>query len=87
MPSIREKACKYYRDQDLRLLQVKTPESALQPTFVEALIRGYLATYLVRLEDGQWTCTGDEDKSDCPHRAAVQMATGHPSAAAKAGAR
>lgn len=37
--------------------------------------------YCVQLRGGVWTCTCD--RPACAHVAAVQLATGHPSAAAK----
>lgn len=39
--------------------------------------------YFVDLHGGLWTCTRRRD--GCTHLAAVQMVTGHPSAAAKEG--
>lgn len=85
MPSVREKACGYYRDQNLRVIAADCVNGSIQPHLVEALVKGHQQTYRVTLHDGVWRCTCDAAKTDCAHRAAVQMATGHKSAAAKEG--
>jgi hypothetical protein len=83
MPSIREKALGYYRDQDLRIIAADCIDGTIQPHLVDALVRGHERTYGVALRDGVWSCDCDTAKTDCAHRAAVQMATGHKSSAAK----
>lgn len=88
MPTFRAKALGYYREQDLRVTQAITPEGKLQPNYVEGLVRGYQTTYQVRFDDGVWSCSCDLAKQpDCAHRAAIQLATGHRSSAAKEAAR
>lgn len=83
VPTIREKACAYYRDQSIRLLHASTPEGADCPTAVEATVRGHESTYRVELDAGVWSCSCSFARSDCAHRAAVQMVTGHKSSASK----
>lgn len=83
MPSFRQKALGYYRDQDLRIITAACRDGSLQPYVVEGLIRGYQTTYRITLADGRWTCTCNPTLDDCAHRAAVQMATGYRSSAAK----
>jgi len=87
MPTLREKACQYYRGQDIRIINAITPEGEVRPIYVEAIVRGYHGFHQVRLESAVWTCSCSSAE-DCAHRASVQMVTGYPSsAAAKAGQR
>jgi hypothetical protein len=83
MPTFRQKALGYYRDQDIRIIVADCREGSIQPYLVEALVRGHEATYRLTLQDGVWRCTCDVAKPDCAHRAAVQMCTGHHSSAAR----
>lgn len=85
MPSVREKALGYYRDQNLRIIAADCLNGTIQPHLVEALVKGYKQTYRVTLQNGVWSCSCNAARTDCAHRAAVQMATGHKSAAAKEG--
>ncbi len=81
MADTRAKALAYLRDQNVRVLNAFTPGGTIQPTYIEALVRGHQDFHEVRLDSGAWTCTCYRD--DCPHVPAVQMVTGHQSAAAK----
>jgi hypothetical protein len=87
MPTFRQKALGYYRDQDLRVIAADCVEGSTQPYVIEALVRGYKKTYRVTLANGIWSCDCDPSLTDCAHRAAVQMCTGHRSSAAKEMAR
>lgn len=85
MPTFRQKALGYFRNQDIRVTQAITPEGAIQPVFVEGIVRGYHRLYTVRFENGVWTCTCDlSSQPECAHRAAIQLVTGHRSPAATA---
>lgn len=82
MPDIRSKALGYYRDGGIRILHSLTPMHGPRvPYEIDADVIGFNSTYKVRLDDGIWTCTCHGE--DCAHAAAVQLATGHTSAAAK----
>jgi uncharacterized Zn finger protein len=80
----RTKALAYLREQNVRILTAVTPAEHRRPTYVEAVVRGHQDFYQVRLDTDVWTCTCG--RAGCPHVPAVQMVTGWPSAAAKAGA-
>lgn len=84
MASMRSKALGYLRGQNVRVVVAMTRPDTIQPHYVEAIVRGHNGDYLIALDAGQWTCTCDGARRDCAHRAAVQMVTGHKSAAAKA---
>jgi hypothetical protein len=82
----RSKALAYLREQRVRVVLADTAGGSIQPYRVEAIVRGHQSDYMVELGAGVWYCTCNAAKTDCAHRAAVQMVTGHKSAAAKAGA-
>ncbi|MDH2425734.1 hypothetical protein [Sphaerisporangium sp. TRM90804] len=77
---IRSRALGYYRSGAIRVLAASTAAPSDRPFFVEARVRGHHSDYIVRHELRAWTCTCHAD--GCAHVAAVQLATGHPSAAA-----
>ncbi|RCG21939.1 hypothetical protein DQ384_36375 [Sphaerisporangium album] len=77
---VRSKALGYLRSGAVRVLVASTMGPARRPYFVEAHVDGHQSTYIVRFELHEWTCTCHE--ADCAHAAAVQLATGHESAAA-----
>ncbi len=77
---LRAKALTYYRSGAVRVLNAATVLPADRPYFVEARVLGHRSHYIVRYELGGWTCTCHAD--GCAHAAAVQLATGHESAAA-----
>lgn len=83
MPDIRQKACGYLRDGKVTLLKADFREGPRQPYEVMAHVEGHRSVRMVRLDNGRWTCTCREP--GCPHVAAVQLVTGHPSNAAKPG--
>jgi hypothetical protein len=86
MASTRSKALGYLRGQNVRVVTATSRPDTIQPLYVVAIVRGHNGDYLVTLDAGQWTCTCDAARRDCAHRAAVQMVTGHKSAAAKVAA-
>lgn len=84
VPDIRSKALGYYRDSRIRILHSLTRmDGPRVPYEVDADVVGFQSTYLVRLVDGVWHCSCHGSGEGCAHIAAVQLATGHPSAAAK----
>ncbi len=82
MPDVRAKALAYYRSGAIRVLTASTAVSSDRPFLVEARVQGYRSDYIVRHQDPVtgWTCTCRQ--AGCAHVAAVQLATGHDSAAA-----
>lgn len=86
MPDLRAKALNYLRDGLVIVLHARCRETERQPFEVIAVVRGYTGVRRVELADGQWSCTCQgvvTPGSECAHRAAVALTTGHPSAAAK----
>lgn len=79
---VRSKALGYLRSGAVQVLTASTVTHSNRPFLVEARVRGYHSDYVVRLDGASapWTCTCRED--ECAHRAAVQLVTGHESAAA-----
>lgn len=83
MPDPRAKACGYYRDGRIQVHHAKRePGTARIPTEVVADVIGHSSTHVVTLDQGVWHCRTCQ-AAQCVHIAAVQLATGHPSAAAK----
>lgn len=80
---LRSKALTYLREQNVRVIRAETASGAFQPYQVEAIVRGHQRDYFVELGGSVWYCTCDSVKTDCAHRAAVQLVTGHKSSAAK----
>lgn len=81
---VRRKALVYLRDEKVRIISAGTPEGQLRPYEVTAYVQGHQDRHTVRFEAGAWSCSCL--RAGCPHRAAVQMVTGWPSAASKGGA-
>ncbi len=81
MPDVRSKALAYLRSGAVRVLLASTVSYADRPYWVQPRVEGHKSTYIVRLDGASapWTCTCRE--AGCAHAAAVQLATGHPSAA------
>jgi len=84
--TVRNRALGYLREGKVTVLRSATRESGRRPHAVQATVRGHRDTYWVELMPGQGWMSSCGCEGDCPHRAAVQLVTGHPSAAAKAGA-
>ncbi len=85
MPAdIRAKALGYLRSGAVQVLTASTVLHSNRPFLVHAHVRGHNSDYVVRLDGASapWTCTCRQD--GCAHRAAVQLVTGWPSAAALA---
>ena len=83
MPAdIRSKALGYLRSGAVRVQLASSVSQADRPYWVRALVHGFKSTYIVTLDGASapWTCTCHQD--ECAHRAAVQLITGHESAAA-----
>jgi hypothetical protein len=90
MADLRSKALAYLRDQKVHVLYARTPADQRQPVEVVAVVVGHTGTRRVELRGGTWTCnctippeTPALLRGTCAHRAAVQLVTNHPSAAAK----
>jgi hypothetical protein len=84
MADVRTKALSYLRDGKVRILHSLTQmDGPRVPYEVDADVEGFRSTYLVRLTDGVWSCSCHGSGEGCSHIAAVQLVTGHDSAAAK----
>lgn len=88
MTDVRTKSLAYLRDGKVTIGSARLPRIADpdRPEFVQARVVGHQATYRVHLLDGVWSCSCASVWSDCEpcaHLAAVQLVTGHPSAAAR----
>lgn len=84
MPDIRAKALAYLRDGKVRVLTASAFDR--RPHLVIAHVDGHSSTHKVRFTStGRWLCTCPLT-TDCAHIAAVQLVTGHPSAAQKTSA-
>jgi SWIM zinc finger len=89
MPDLRAKALAALRDGRVTVVHARSHSDRLVPH--ELIVRVASsrpdgATYVVDLlDDGTWTCTCRDGIAGepCAHVAAVQLITGHPSAAAK----
>lgn len=86
MTDLRSKSLAYLRDGKVTIGAARRPRKADRPDFVSARVIGHHAAYRVHLLAGRWTCSCQTEWSDgepCAHLAAVQLVTGHQSAAAK----
>ena len=87
MGDIRAKALAYLRDAAVTVGVARVMPGAAAPHEVVARVRGHEDTYTVRLiHVFGWRCTCPQTHPGgdwCAHIAAVQLVTGHPSAAAK----
>lgn len=78
---VRAQACSYLRDARVTIREAISQDQP-RPWMVSARVVGYSSTYVVALADGAWSCTCHRP-AECPHVAAVQLVTGHPSLAQK----
>ena len=88
MADLRAKALGYLRAGAVTVGAARRPKDSDHPDFVSAKVEGHNGRYYVHLLDGRWTCSCKavvDDGQDCAHLAAVQLVTGHESAAAKVG--
>lgn len=87
MPSsqTRDKTLGYLRDGAVRVLAAQPPREGepQRAAEVRAHVDGYTSTYIVAFNGDGWGCTCPAIGDSCPHVAAVQLVTGHPSKAAK----
>lgn len=81
MADIRAKALAYLRDGKVRVSYATSAGMSRTPYNVLAYVDGHNDRYLVRFTEDAWTCSCQ--RVDCAHAAAVQLVTGHRSAAAK----
>ncbi|MGI5223592.1 hypothetical protein [Actinoallomurus sp. CA-142502] len=81
MPDTRAKALAYLRDGKVLISYALGAGDDRKPRDVLAYVEGYRSTHLVRLTAGRWGCSCQE--TGCAHVAAVQLVTGHQSAAAR----
>lgn len=86
MAEIRSSALSYLREEKVRVLDAVTPEGALRPVMVRALVQGHNRRYEVTfLDQGGtevWTCTCGKPMV-CRHAAAVALVIGRHSPATK----
>lgn len=85
MADTRARALAYLRDGKVRVSYATSAGVSRTPYNVLAYIEGHNGTYLVRFTENQWSCSCQQ--TDCAHAAAVQLVTGHRSAADKPAAR
>ncbi|MEV5710085.1 hypothetical protein [Actinoallomurus sp. NPDC052274] len=78
---VRAKALGYLRDGRVTVSAATFAGLARVPYDVLAYVDGYRSTYIVRLVLDTWACSCAT--AGCPHVAAVQLVTGHPSVARK----
>lgn len=90
MADLRAKALGYLRDGHVTILRAAIPKGSLSecPSEIVARIQGHTGRYVVEYDHGVWRChaarcSGNPLGHYCAHIAAVQLVTGHPSAAAK----
>ena len=85
MPAdVRSQACAYLRAGKVTVVvAARCDREGQRPELVRARVEGNSSTYFVRLNDGVWLCSCEED--GCPHAAAVQLVTGHDGLARKPG--
>lgn len=82
MPDIRSKVLGYVRDAKVRVIEAHgAVKPALIPMRVGAIVQGFHGQYWIRLNRDGWLCSCGT--TGCAHLAAVQLVTGHPSAADK----
>ena len=86
---MRAKALACMRDGRVVVTEARAEPYATRPRYVVAQVRSSrperTQAYIVDLLDSTWSCTcaAGNRRAPCPHIAAVQLVTGHPSAAAK----
>lgn len=83
---VRNQALAYLRNGNVIIRWAETRMAGpRRPYLVKADVIGQQSTYLIEFDedknDGAWTCTCGN--GDCRHIAAVQLVTGHESAASK----
>jgi hypothetical protein len=81
MPDIRSKALAYIRNGKVRVSHASSAGVSRTPYDVLAYVDGHNSTYLVRFTANAWSCSCQ--RAECAHAAAVQLVTGHRSAAEK----
>jgi hypothetical protein len=84
--TVRTRALGYLREGKVTVLRSATEQDGRRPYAVQATVRGHRDTYWVELMPSQGWVSSCGCETECPHRAAVQIVTGWPSLAAKAGA-
>jgi hypothetical protein len=85
MPDLRAKALGYLRDGRVTVICALWERPKLHPHTVSAVVQGTQNRYWVRRNPDQgWLCSCGVVEP-CAHLAAVQLVTGYPSAAQKAG--
>lgn len=89
MADLRAKALGYLRDANVTVRHARQRRLDPAPCEILATVQGHRARYVVELLDGAaWNCTCQGftlgTTRPCAHIAAVQLITGHQSAAAKA---
>lgn len=87
MTTIRQRTLKRFGAGDIRVVDVRTRPGERRATFVDAKVNGHRGLHTVTYgESAGWSCScgcAGDALAPCPHVAAVQMVTGHPSAAEK----
>jgi hypothetical protein len=83
MPDVRAKALNYLRSGAVHVLYARTTADARRPVEVVAVVEAHTGVRRVELRDETWSCTCPDYDDGCAHAAAVQLVTGHDSAAAK----
>lgn len=86
MSDIRNKALRYLRDGLVTMRSVTTHPGERRACAVDAQVSGARGVHKVRYDvsAGRWSCSCGRNGGPfqpCPHVAAVQMVTGHPSVA------
>jgi hypothetical protein len=82
--TIREQVLGYLREGKVIVHFAARQPAVRRPYSIRADVMGQ-TRWVVGYEDGQWWCSGPDHPQPCRHIAAVQMVTGHPSAAARPG--
>lgn len=82
--TVREQALGYLRDGRVVIRAASWVSDGPRAGGVWAEVFGHADIYRVKHAADGWSCTCDRP-APCPHVAAVQLVTGHPSAARKAG--
>lgn len=81
MADIRAKALSYLRDGKVTISAATFAGTNRAPYDVLAYVDGHTGTRIIRYGSGEWGCSCR--KQGCAHVAAVQLVTGHTSAAGK----
>lgn len=87
MADIRSRALGHLREGHVAILYARTRATDTTPCEVVARVQGHTARHQVELRpDGRWLCSCTpvvmDDGSECAHRAAVALTTGHLTTAA-----